>query len=116
VAKAESTTCVQTIPITIPNAVPIDVAIVFLISDLDNVDTSGIFSPRKLYSFQSLIKLSFHCRVIGLAVAFVTGMGVTKLVTALVADLIMPIIGAAIPGGDWRNATVPVGNIKVPCR
>ena len=50
--------------------------------------------------------------VIGLAIAFVMGAAVTKLVTALVADLIMPIIGALIPGGDWRAATLDIGNIK----
>ncbi|MCX9085722.1 MAG: MscL family protein [Candidatus Methanoperedens sp.] len=50
--------------------------------------------------------------VIGLAVAFVMGAAVTKLVSALVTDLIMPIIGAVIPGGDWRAATVQIGNIK----
>ncbi len=50
--------------------------------------------------------------VIGLAVAFVMGAAVTRLVTALVADLIMPIIGALIPGGEWRTATLDIGNIK----
>lgn len=50
--------------------------------------------------------------VIGLAVAFVMGAAVTKLVSALVADLIMPIIGAVIPGGDWKAATLSIGNIK----
>jgi len=50
--------------------------------------------------------------VIGLAVAFVMGAAVTKLVTAFVNDLIMPIIGALISGGDWRNATWDIGNIK----
>jgi len=50
--------------------------------------------------------------VIGLAIAFVMGAAVTKLVAALVADLIMPIIGALIPGGDWRAATLNIGGIK----
>ncbi|PWB51885.1 MAG: mechanosensitive ion channel protein MscL [Candidatus Methanoperedenaceae archaeon] len=50
--------------------------------------------------------------VIGLAVAFVMGAAVTKLVTAFVTDLIMPVIGALIPGGDWRLATLNVGSIK----
>lgn len=50
--------------------------------------------------------------VIGLAVAFVMGAAITKLVTALATDLIMPIIGAVIPGGDWRTATLSLGNIK----
>lgn len=50
--------------------------------------------------------------VIGLAVAFVMGAAITKLVTALVNDLIMPIIGALIPGGDWKTATWTIANIK----
>jgi large conductance mechanosensitive channel len=50
--------------------------------------------------------------VIGLAIAFVMGAAVTKLVAALVADLIMPIVGALIPGGDWKTATLDIGNIK----
>lgn len=50
--------------------------------------------------------------VIGLAIAFVMGAAVTKLVSALVADLIMPIVGALIPGGDWRAATLNIVNIK----
>jgi large conductance mechanosensitive channel len=50
--------------------------------------------------------------VIGLAVAFVMGAAITKLVTALVADIIMPIIGALIPGGDWRAAIWNAGSIK----
>jgi len=50
--------------------------------------------------------------VIGLAVAFVMGAAVTKLVSTLVADLIMPIIGAVIPGGDWRAATLNIGSVK----
>ncbi len=50
--------------------------------------------------------------VIGLAVAFVMGAAVTKLVTALVQDIIMPIIAVLIPGGEWRNATLDIGPIK----
>lgn len=50
--------------------------------------------------------------VIALAVAVVIGGAVQKLVAAIVADLIMPIIGAMTPGGDWRTATVSVGAVK----
>jgi large conductance mechanosensitive channel len=50
--------------------------------------------------------------VLGLAVAVVIGGAVTKLVAAIVADLIMPIVGAAVPSGDWRKAVVQIGNIK----
>jgi large conductance mechanosensitive channel len=39
------------------------------------------------------------------------GLHVGKVVSALVADIIMPIPGAFIPGGDWRKAvfTIPIG-------
>lgn len=50
--------------------------------------------------------------VLALAVAFIIGGAATKLVTALVTDLIMPIIGLLNQGGDWRAIVVPVGNAK----
>ena len=54
----------------------------------------------------------FKHGVVGLAVAVVIGGAVGKLVTALVADLIMPIVGALTPSGDWRQATLTIGSIK----
>ena len=50
--------------------------------------------------------------VIGLAVGFIMGTYIGKVVSALVQDIIMPVPGALIPGGDWRKAVVsiPVGN------
>jgi len=51
-------------------------------------------------------------QVIGLAVAFIIGAAATKMVTAMVTDIIMPIIAVLIPGGDWRTAVVQAGPIK----
>lgn len=51
-------------------------------------------------------------QVLGLAVAFIIGAASTKLVTAVVNDLVMPLVGALIPGGEWRTATLDVGPIK----
>jgi len=51
--------------------------------------------------------------VIGLAVAVVIGGAVGKLVTALVGDLIMPIVGAFTPSGNWREATLTIGSVKL---
>lgn len=42
--------------------------------------------------------------VIGLAIAFIIGAAATALVQAVVADVLMPIIGLLLPGGDWQNA------------
>jgi large conductance mechanosensitive channel len=49
---------------------------------------------------------------LGLAIGFIMGTYIGKVVSALVQDLIMPIPGALIPGGDWRKAvaSIPVGN------
>ena len=51
-------------------------------------------------------------QVIGLAVAFIIGAAATKMVTAMVNDIIMPIIGAVIPGGSWRTAVLEIGSVK----
>lgn len=51
-------------------------------------------------------------QVIALAVAFIIGLASTKLVTAFVNDIVMPIIGVLVPGGDWRTAAFQVGPIK----
>lgn len=39
------------------------------------------------------------------------GTYIGKVVSALVQDIIMPVPGALIPGGDWRKAvlTIPIG-------
>jgi large conductance mechanosensitive channel len=49
--------------------------------------------------------------VIGLAVGFIMGTYIGKVVSALVQDIIMPIPGALLTGGDWRKAvfSIPIG-------
>ncbi len=39
-----------------------------------------------------------------LAVGVIIGAATGKLVSAVADDVLMPIIGLIIPGGDWRNA------------
>jgi large conductance mechanosensitive channel len=41
---------------------------------------------------------------LALAVGVIIGGAVGKVVTSLVGDILMPFIGLAIPGGDWRQA------------
>jgi large conductance mechanosensitive channel len=50
--------------------------------------------------------------VLALAVAVVIGAALTKVVDSLVADFIMPIVGAATPGGAWRQWTVDAGPVR----
>lgn len=52
--------------------------------------------------------------VVDLAVAVVIGGAFGKIVTALVEGVIMPLVGMAVPGGDWRSITVgPQNAFKV---
>lgn len=41
---------------------------------------------------------------LALAVGVVIGAAIGKVVSGLVEDLIMPILGLFLPGGDWRSA------------
>ena len=52
-------------------------------------------------------------KIIGLAVAFIIGGAAAKFVTAIVNDLLMPIISVLIPGGDWRLAIWQLGPVKL---
>jgi large conductance mechanosensitive channel len=47
--------------------------------------------------------------VLALAVAVIVGGAVGKVVSSLAADIIMPLISPAIPGGNWRTATIEFG-------
>lgn len=50
-------------------------------------------------------------KVIGLAVAFIMGVAATNLVQSLVNNIIMPIVTAFVPNGDWQNATLQLGPV-----
>jgi len=50
--------------------------------------------------------------VIGLAIAFIIGGAAGRLVSALVTDLLMPIINFVVPEGDWRKLVYEVGTMK----
>lgn len=52
-------------------------------------------------------------QVVGLAVAFIMGGAASKLVTALVSDIIMPFIAVLVPGGDWRKMEFLLGPVKL---
>jgi len=41
---------------------------------------------------------------LALAVGFIIGAAVGKVVTGLASDILMPVIGLLLPSGDWREA------------
>lgn len=42
--------------------------------------------------------------VLALAIGFIMGAATGKVVSSLVADIIMPVISLGLPGGEWRTA------------
>jgi large conductance mechanosensitive channel len=51
--------------------------------------------------------------VVDLAVGVVIGGAFGKIVSAAVDDLIMPVVGAILPGGDWRAFSATPLNLKI---
>jgi len=43
---------------------------------------------------------------LALAIGVIIGAAVGSVVTALAADILMPIISRVLPGGDWRSARI----------
>ena len=50
--------------------------------------------------------------IVGLAIAFVMGTAAKDLVSAVVQDVIMPIVGIFLPGGDWETAVWSLGGAQ----
>ena len=53
--------------------------------------------------FEDFKKFAFKGNVVDLAVGVVIGGAFGKIVSALVADLVMPIVALILPSGDWRS-------------
>lgn len=51
--------------------------------------------------------------VIGLAIGFIIGGAAGRLVSAIVSDILMPIITFFIPGGAWEEAVLAIGPIQI---
>ena len=45
---------------------------------------------------------------VALAIGVIIGAALGRVVSGLVEDLIMPVIGLLLPAGDWRNAQIGV--------
>ena len=69
-------------------------------------------SPAKKTFSEEFMEFLNKYGVIGLAIAFIIGGAAGRLVTALVNDLLMPVIAVIVPGGEWRTSVFQVGPIK----
>ena len=52
--------------------------------------------------FEDFKKFAFKGNVVDLAVGVVIGGAFGKIVTAVVADMVMPLVSLVLPSGDWR--------------
>jgi large conductance mechanosensitive channel len=53
--------------------------------------------------FSEFKKFLLQTNALALAVGVIIGASVGKVVTSIVSDLMMPVIGLLIPGGAWRE-------------
>ncbi len=61
-------------------------------------------------------KFMLETNAFSLAIGVVIGGAVAKLVSALVADILMPIISLVLPGGAWREFSVSLGEGNDPLK
>lgn len=53
--------------------------------------------------FADFKKFALKGNIVDLAVAVVIGAAFGKIIAAIVADVIMPVVALVMPSGDWRN-------------
>ena len=56
---------------------------------------------------------AFKGNVLDLAVAVIIGKAFGDIVSAVVADVLMPLVGAVLPGGDWRAYAATSLQLKI---
>jgi len=82
----------------------------------NNLPSSSSSSPSDRISTRLLISQFFDFLrtfgIIGLAIAFVIGQASSKLVTALVEDIINPLIGLFLPSGSLEQLSAKVISVS----
>ncbi len=56
--------------------------------------------------FDEFRKFLLQTNALALAIGVIIGAAVGKVVSSIVSDLLMPVIGLAVPGGAWREAAL----------
>ena len=82
----------------------------------NNLPSSSSSSPSDRISTKTFISQFFDFLktfgIIGLAIAFVIGQASSKLVTALVEDIINPLIGLFLPSGSLEQLSAKVISVS----
>jgi large conductance mechanosensitive channel len=74
--------------------------------------TEQIQPTKKKSMTQEFVDFLKTFGIIGLAIAFVIGAAASKLVTALVADIINPLVGLFLPAGDLAAMSAKVSGVS----
>src|SRR5690606_3034165 len=81
-------------------------------------EVHGIAGDRQRREDMSFIedfkKFALKGNAIDLAVGVVIGAAFGKIVSALVADLIMPLVSLIMPSGDWRASGIVLRHAAKP--
>jgi large conductance mechanosensitive channel len=59
-------------------------------------------------------EFAFKGNVVDLAIGVIIGAAFGKIVTALVNDIIMPVVSLVLPGGSWRQFAITLREIDPP--
>jgi large conductance mechanosensitive channel len=60
--------------------------------------------------FEEFKQFLFKTNALALAIGVIIGGAVGKVVSSLVSDILMPLIGIALPGGEWREQKLLLGS------
>ena len=81
----------------------------------ENNKPSSSLSPKEPIPTRTFITQFFDFLktfgIIGLAIAFVIGQAASKLVTALVEDIINPLVGLFLPSGSLEQLSTKIMNV-----
>jgi len=66
--------------------------------------------PAKKSMMQEFFDFLKTFGILGLAIAFVIGSAASRLVTALVNDIVTPFVGLFLPAGDLKAMSFSIGN------
>ena len=64
--------------------------------------------------FTDFKQFAFKGNVVDLAVGVVIGGAFQKIVSSLVADVVMPIVSLVLPSGDWRQSGIVLSHAADP--
>lgn len=64
--------------------------------------------------FADFKQFAFKGNVVDLAVGVIIGGAFGKIVTALVSNIVMPLVALVLPNGDWRNAGIVLRHAADP--